>query len=118
MPATRASQTPPFSGFLTDVKEYVTAPVRWDSTDWMYFGGTVAAIAAAHHYDDQVRRHFTTGKYAGNLTSTQHARPSGLRAHSGRRGRHVALLRPVRDCNGQRETGEMLEAGVLGTAAA
>jgi len=110
-------KTPPFSGFFTDVKEYVTAPVRWDSTDWMYFGGTIAAIAAAHHYDDQVRRHFTIGPYAGNLTSSsthdlQDAAPTvaavaGTWLYSGL----------VRNSNGQRETGEMLEAGVLATAA-
>ena len=115
---TESPQTPPFSGFLTDVKDYVTAPVRWDSQDWMYFGGTLAAIAAAHHYDDQVRRHFTIGPYAGNLTSknthdVQDAAPTV--AVAGATWLYSGL---IRDSNGQRETGEMLEAGVLATASA
>lgn len=38
-----------------DAKLYFTAPVRWDGSDWMFFGGSVAAIAVAHAYDDRVR---------------------------------------------------------------
>lgn len=116
--AGQAPPTAPFSDFLTDVKDYVTAPVRWDGKDWMYFGGTLAAIAASHHYDDQVRRHFTVGKYAGNLTSTNtHDLQDGLptAAVVGATWLYSGL---IRDSNGQRETGEMLEAGVLATASA
>jgi len=42
----------------TDTKLYFTAPVRWDAEDWVYFGGVVGAIAAAHQFDDNVRNHF------------------------------------------------------------
>ncbi len=63
------AQDVPQTGFVADAKAYFTAPLHWDEKDWLYFGGTLAAIAASHHYDDQVRRHFTTGQYAGNLTS-------------------------------------------------
>jgi PAP2 superfamily len=49
------------TGFTSDVKCYVTAPLRWDGQDWMYFGGTVAAVGIAHHYDTDVRDHFTSG---------------------------------------------------------
>lgn len=42
----------------TDAKLYFTAPIRWDTADWLYFGGTLAAIGAAHQYDGNVRRHF------------------------------------------------------------
>lgn len=44
-----------------DVGAYFTAPLRWDRGDWMLFGGTFAAVAAAHHYDNSVRTHFTRG---------------------------------------------------------
>jgi membrane-associated phospholipid phosphatase len=42
----------------TDTKLYFTAPVRWDARDWLYFGGAVGAIAAAHQFDGRVRDHF------------------------------------------------------------
>jgi len=34
--------------FLHDASLYFTAPLHWDEEDWLYFGGTVAAIGAAH----------------------------------------------------------------------
>jgi hypothetical protein len=49
---------PNAAALLEDAKLYVTAPLRWDATDWGYFGGTLVAIAAAHEYDDNVRMHF------------------------------------------------------------
>src|ERR1700733_3023467 len=42
----------------TDTKLYFTAPLRWDTQDWLFFGGALAAIGAAHQYDGNVRRHF------------------------------------------------------------
>jgi hypothetical protein len=50
--------------FFHDLGQYVTSPLRWDEEDWMYFGGTLAAIGAAHALDTQVRDHF-----AGNSPS-------------------------------------------------
>jgi membrane-associated phospholipid phosphatase len=46
---------------LEDAKLYVTAPLRWDVNDWLYFGGALAAVGAAHAYDGDVRRHFAVG---------------------------------------------------------
>ncbi len=46
---------------LGDAKAYYTAPLHWNKRDWEYFGGAVAAIAVAHHYDTQVRNHFDQG---------------------------------------------------------
>jgi membrane-associated phospholipid phosphatase len=46
---------------LGDAKAYYTAPLHWNKRDWEYFGGAVAAIAVAHHYDTQVRNHFDRG---------------------------------------------------------
>lgn len=45
-------------GLLLDIKDYYTAPLHWDLRDWAFFGGAVAAVAGAHHYDSQVRTHF------------------------------------------------------------
>ena len=46
---------------LGDAKAYFTAPIHWHARQWEYFGGALAAIAAAHHYDTQVRTHFVGG---------------------------------------------------------
>lgn len=46
---------------LGDAAAYFTAPLRWNGRDWEYFGGALAAIAVAHHYDSQVRTHFDSG---------------------------------------------------------
>jgi len=48
----------PHHSLLLDIKDYYTAPLRWDIKDWAYFSGALAAIAGAHHYDTQVRTHF------------------------------------------------------------
>jgi membrane-associated phospholipid phosphatase len=106
------------STFGSDLKAYFLSPLHWNSTDWLYFGGTVAAVAASHHYDDQVRTHFTTGQYASNLTSPnphnlQDAAPAV--AVVGATWFFAGLFR---DNNGHRETAEMLEAGALSSASA
>ena len=49
---------------LEDTKLYFTAPIRWDTRDWLYFGGALAAIGVAHEYDGNVRRHFAVGARA------------------------------------------------------
>src|ERR1700685_160426 len=46
---------------LKDTELYFTAPLRWDEEDWMYFGGALVAIGAAHSFDTRVRDHFATG---------------------------------------------------------
>jgi hypothetical protein len=43
-----------------DARRYSTAPLHWDAQDWTWFGGSLLAIAAAHEYDGNVRRHFGT----------------------------------------------------------
>ncbi len=44
--------------FTDDIKCYATAPLRWDRGDWTFFGGAVATVALAHHFDGDVRTHF------------------------------------------------------------
>jgi hypothetical protein len=46
---------------LEDTKLYFTSPLRWDEEDWLYFGGALVAIGAAHSFDERVRDHFATG---------------------------------------------------------
>jgi membrane-associated phospholipid phosphatase len=64
-PGSSIEYPPPRPGLvertLQDAAAYYTAPLRWNGRDWEYFGGTLAAIALAHHYDSQARTHFDSG---------------------------------------------------------
>jgi membrane-associated phospholipid phosphatase len=100
---------------LEDTKLYFTAPLRWDEEDWLYFGGTLAAIDAAHQFDWRVRTHFATGTYAvldgKDRNSLRDAVPAaaliaGTWAYAGYLG----------DSDGYREGWSLIEAGVLSTA--
>ena len=60
---------------VEDAKAYFTAPLHWDTRDWEFFGGALAAIAVSHHYDTQARTHYDQGyqsplgpKESGELT--------------------------------------------------
>jgi membrane-associated phospholipid phosphatase len=46
---------------LKDAEAYFTAPLHWNGRNWEYFGGALAVIAIAHHYDTQARTHFVSG---------------------------------------------------------
>jgi hypothetical protein len=62
VPGSPIKYPPPSQGLaaqmLADAAAYYTAPLHWNGRDWEYFGGALAAIAAAHHYDTQARTHF------------------------------------------------------------
>ena len=114
-PAVDAS-TP--GGVGHDFKLYFTAPLHWDAGEWAWFGGALVAIGASHHYDTDVRNHFTknlTPTEISNISSNdlQDALPAvvvflgtwGYAAWAG-------------DANGHREAWSMLEAAVLSTITA
>jgi membrane-associated phospholipid phosphatase len=102
-----------FARLKEDAKAYFTAPLHWDAADWLWFGGGIAAIAASHHYDNQVRTHFikTEGPNVGSTSDDlQDALPT------------VAVLGAtwlyagwVEDSAGRREAYNMLEASGLST---
>ena len=103
------------TGLFSDVKCYVSAPLRWDGRDWVYFGGAVAAVGIAHHYDTDVRDHFTQGTSGldGNSSSTdkEDAIPAA--------GIFTATLvyaAVTRDRDGFSESWAMLEAAGLSSA--
>jgi membrane-associated phospholipid phosphatase len=58
--ATGEQATQSGGGLSSDVKEYFTAPLHWNAGEWAWFGGAIAAIAASHHFDSQVRTHFVS----------------------------------------------------------
>src|ERR1041384_4822764 len=59
---------------LLDTGKYLTAPLHWDEGNWGQFAVSVAAIAAAHEYDDNVRNHFLTASNASNTRDTHELR--------------------------------------------
>ena len=64
LPRTCRAEDFTVSDVFEDTKLYFTAPLRWDTKDWLYFGGALAAIGAAHAYDGDVRSHFAVGDRA------------------------------------------------------
>jgi membrane-associated phospholipid phosphatase len=115
---TPALDTPTPSGFAHDFAAYFTAPLQWNGTDWAWFGGALVAIGASHHYDTQVRTHFTKGLTPAeisniNTNDLQDALPAAA-IFFGTWG-YAAL---VGDPNGHREAWSMFEAATLSTIAA
>lgn len=53
-------QQPEARGLGADIKAYVTAPLHWDTEEWLGFGGAVAAVAIAHQYDRQTAAPYQT----------------------------------------------------------
>jgi membrane-associated phospholipid phosphatase len=103
---------------IEDTKLYFTAPLRWDEEDWLYFGGTLVAIGAAHQFDEKVRDHFATGSNAAlnggeDKNSLRDAAPTiALIAGT---GLYAAF---IHDSDGYRETWALVEAGAFSTATA
>jgi membrane-associated phospholipid phosphatase len=113
-----AVDTPTLSGFGHDFTAYFTAPLHWNGTDWAWFGGALVAIGASHHYDTQVRTHFTKGltpSEISNINSNdlQDALPAAA-IFLGTWG-YAAL---IGDPNGHREAWSMFEAATLSTITA
>jgi membrane-associated phospholipid phosphatase len=100
---------------LEDTKLYFTAPVRWDSQDWLYFGGALLAVGASHAFDSRVRTHFATANDSRLNGEDRNALRDALPA--------IALIAGtglyasfIDDSDGYRETWSLLEAGVFSTA--
>ena len=108
--APRAAQAGELERILNDTKDYVTAPLRWNTNDWEWFAGSLAVTALASTADESVRSHFAPGPATG-----QHA------SHELRDAAPLALLtagtylvsRFGSDDNMKRTSFDMAEAGVL-----
>jgi len=98
---------------LEDTKLYFTAPLRWDEQDWLYFGGALVAIGAAHSFDERVRDHFATGSKAilnggRDTNSLRDAAPTA--ALIAGTGLYAAF---IDDRDGYREAWSLIEAGAF-----
>jgi membrane-associated phospholipid phosphatase len=103
---------------LEDTKLYFTSPLRWDEEDWLYFGGALVAIGAAHSFDDRVRDHFATGSKAvlnggEDKNSFRDAAPTV--AIIAGTGLYASF---IDDRDGYRETWALIEAGAFSGATA
>jgi len=103
---------------LEDTKLYFTSPLRWDEEDWLYFGGALVAIGAAHSFDDRVRDHFATGSKAilnggEDKNSFRDAAPTV--AIIAGTGLYASF---IDDRDGYRETWALMEAGAFSAATA
>jgi len=99
------------SPLLLDIEAYYTSPLHWDMKDWAYFGGAIGLLAAAHHYDGQVRTHFIaegTQAKGGSTKDLQDAIPS-VAAVVGT----WAYANLIDSSDGHREAYEMVEAAGL-----
>jgi membrane-associated phospholipid phosphatase len=100
----------------SDVKDYVTAPLRARRPQWARFGAALGAIALARRYDDDVRDHFDTVTFApGTSPDTRDARDA-VPALLALGGTWIAAVVSDAD-DGRREAGMMLEAAALSGAA-
>jgi membrane-associated phospholipid phosphatase len=101
---------------LEDTKLYFTAPLRWDSQDWLYFGAALTAIGAAHEFDSRVRTHFVNHKGPLNGEDKNAVRDAlpALALVVGT-GLYAAA---IGDRDGYRETWSLLEAGVFSATTA
>jgi membrane-associated phospholipid phosphatase len=98
-------------GAWQDTKLYFTAPLRWDGEDWLLFGGTLAAIGAAHQVDGKVRDHFaghTPVLDGKDPHSTRDALPAAALV-----GGTLALAFVSDSHDGRNEAYRMLEAAAL-----
>jgi hypothetical protein len=95
---------------VSEVRDYVTSPLRWDGRDWLYFGGALAAIGLAHHYDADVRRQYApaTPPSSNNSHDLQDIAPTAaLLAGT------LGLAQLSDDSAGKKEGWAMLEAATF-----
>ncbi|HEY2780301.1 MAG TPA: phosphatase PAP2 family protein [Steroidobacteraceae bacterium] len=101
-----------FGSPLEDLKLYVTAPLRWDEEDWLYFGGALVAIGGSHALDSRVRSHFATGSNAALTGEDKNSLRDALPTLALIAGTGTGALF-FRNRDGYRETWGLLEAGIL-----
>lgn len=110
-PASLGLQEPAAAtGLGSDIKAYFTAPLHWSGGEWAVFGGVLAGIGAAHHYDTQVRNHFVSGNPSTDTKDVKDALPTV--AVLGGTWAYAAFLD---SSAGRSETWTMVEAAGLST---
>jgi PAP2 superfamily len=117
VPAPNSAEPPKqHSPLLLDIEAYYTSPLHWDMKDWAYFGGAIGLIAAAHHYDGEVRTHFIAqgAPAKGGSTQDLHDAIPSVAAVVGT----WAYANLIDSSDGHREAYEMVEAAGLSLTSA
>jgi membrane-associated phospholipid phosphatase len=98
---------------LQTVGDFVTAPIHWQSPQWVEFGGALAAIGLSHTIDARVREHFDgSGLDTRHPGSLQDALPATTLLVG-----TWGYAQVIDDEAGLHEAGSMLEATVLSVGA-
>lgn len=89
--------------------DFVTAPIRWQTPQWVEFGGALAAIGLSHALDSRVREHFDgNGLDTRHTDSLQDALPATTLLVG-----TWGYAQIINDGAGLHEAGTMLEATVF-----
>jgi hypothetical protein len=107
----------PLSRSMGAIKAYVTSPLRWNTSDWLYFGGAVTAVGVSLHFDSQVRTHFTGDSASALTSSNTHQLPDAVPAAILLVGTW-GIANLIDDSDGRREARTMLEGTVLSVGTA
>jgi hypothetical protein len=102
---------------VTDIKDYVTAPLHARRPQWVRFGAALGAVAVAYHFDDDTREQFETVTAPVGSSPDTHDSRDAAPALLALGGTWVPAAL-ADDDDGRREAGSMLEAAALGSAAA
>ena len=118
LPGMRSDDSTPSESpnVASDIKAYFTAPLRWNGSDWAWFGGSLLVIGAAHHYDTQVRTHFVRNLAPGQRISSNDVPDAIPTAAIIAATWGYASL--IDDDNGRREAWTMLESAGLSSVTA
>lgn len=102
---------------LDALEAYVTAPLRWDGKDWLYFAGAMTVIGVSHNFDGDVRRHFTRHSPDALSSSNSHELQDFAPAAAMLLGTW-GYANLIDDQDGRKETDTMLESAALSVGAA
>jgi hypothetical protein len=106
-----------FGTLFRDIRDYIIAPLHWDTEQWVYVGGAVAAVTAAHGFDETVQRHFANGQTTSLNGKDPHSLSDALPAAVVVGGTFFYAWNIDNDA-GRSETWAMLEAAGLGSGTA
>ena len=119
-PSRMEERVPAHSGRLVEeIKDFATAPARWDRPEWLEFGAVVAAVGTAYQYDNRVRSHFAS-------ESESEAKPAARHLENGKDaapavlalgGTWLAATLSHRE-DGRREAADMLRAAIFAATSA
>jgi membrane-associated phospholipid phosphatase len=102
---------------VSDVQDYITAPLNAERRQWVRFGAALGAVAFAYGLDEEARDHFGTGTAPVGTSADTHDARDAAPAVLALGGTWLAGVLADED-DARREAGAMLESAALSGAAA